>query len=83
MRTLLKVTALTLALSAGVASAQERITRVEAANLMRAMAALGCSGGRISIEDRQYEVSDVLCRDGRTYVLTFGPNFELLEKVED
>ena len=83
MRKLFVVSALALALPAGMASAQERITRVEVANLMGAITELGCSGGRIRIEDRKYHVLDALCGDGRTYRLTFDYNFELLEKVED
>lgn len=84
MRTLFTVSALALLLSAGVAPAEEpKLTRAEAATLMRAIAHLGCSGGRIEVDDDGYEVSDVRCRDGNTYLLTFSRRFDLIEKVED
>jgi len=84
MRTFFTVSALALSLGAGAALAAEaKITRAEAATLMRAVAHLGCSGGRIEVDDDGYEVSDVRCRDGNTYLLTFNRRFDLLEKVED
>jgi hypothetical protein len=48
--------------------------------LVSAVSAQGCSGGKMEFDDGKYEVDDVRCNDGKTYDLDFNRSFELLKK---
>jgi len=83
MRSFIIVLAFALTFGAAGARADRPLSRAEVARLALAISYLGCAGGRIEADDDGYEVSDVRCRDGNTYLLTFNRSFDLVEKVED
>jgi hypothetical protein len=83
MRRLLLVLGIFL-LAAAYARADRAVTEDERAKLMSAVAAEGCSGGKLSFDDGKFEVEDAKCSDGKSYDLTFDSSFNLIEKeVED
>lgn len=84
MRTLLTSAAL-LAAIAGPAAADRPVTEAERAKLVAAVAAEGCSGGKMEWDDddREFEVDDARCGDGRKYDLTFHADFTLKSKKLD
>jgi hypothetical protein len=47
--------------------------------------AQGCSGGEMEFDedDRQFEVDDALCTDGKKYDLKFGADFQFIRKNLD
>jgi hypothetical protein len=75
-----------VALMANTASAQDRpVTDDERAKLTAAVAAQGCSGGKMEfdIDDNHFEVDDARCDDGRKYDFKFDTSFRLIEKRLD
>ena len=67
------------------ARAEDRpVTAEERAQLVAALQAQGCSGGKMELDDGKFEVDDAKCSDGRTYDLDFDTSFKLLKKkLED
>ena len=61
------------------------VTDDERAKLVAAVAAQGCSGGKMEFDDDgHYEVDDARCNDGRKYDLKFDTAFKLIKKeLED
>jgi hypothetical protein len=61
------------------------VTDDERAKLTAAVAAEGCSGGKMEFDDddKKFEVDDVTCRDGRKYELEFDASFKLIKKEVD
>jgi hypothetical protein len=60
------------------------VTDEERAKLAAAIAAAGCSGGKLKFDDGKYEVDQAICGDGQTYDLKFDADFLLIEKeLED
>ena len=81
------VTLVTLVAAAAAAAAGDRaVTADERVKLTAAVAAQGCSGGKMEFDtdDNHYEVDDATCSDGRRYDLKFDTSFNLIEKeLED
>jgi hypothetical protein len=68
------------------AKADRPVTAAEREKLVIAVAAQGCSGGKMEWDDddREFEVDDVRCSDGRNYDLKFDAQFRLIKKeLED
>jgi len=84
MRKLLASVAL-LAAATSPVRADRPVTEVERAKLVPALAAQGCSGGKMEWDedDREYEVDDVRCSDGRKYDLEFHADYTLKSKKLD
>jgi Peptidase propeptide and YPEB domain len=80
MRTLLLPLAALLMLVAAPAGADRPVTEEERAKLLTAIAAAGCSGGKMEFDDGKYEVDNAQCSDGRTYDLKFDLAFQLIRK---
>jgi hypothetical protein len=73
-----------LLISAATSHADRPVTEDEKAKLSSAIAAAGCSGGRMEFDDGRYEVDKAKCSDGRTYDLKFDAEFQLIKKeLED
>ena len=73
-----------LLISAGTSHADRPVTEDEKAKLLSAVAAAGCSGGKMEFDDGRYEVDQAKCSDGRTYDLKFDTEFRLIKKeLED
>ena len=64
------------------ALADRPVTNDERAKLEAALKAQGCTGGEMEYDedDRQFEVDDAVCADGRKYDLKFDTNFQLKAK---
>jgi hypothetical protein len=67
-------------LSTGLAFADRPVTDQERARLVEAVAAQGCSGGKMEFDNGKFEVDDAICADGKKYDLDFDPAFKLLKK---
>jgi hypothetical protein len=60
------------------------VTAEEGAQLVAALQAQGCTGGKMEFDDGKFEVDDAKCSDGRTYDLDFDASFKLVKKdLED
>lgn len=60
------------------------VTAEEGAQLVAALQAQGCTGGKMEFDDGKFEVDNAKCSDGRTYDLNFDASFKLLKKdLED
>jgi hypothetical protein len=72
-------------LAATQARADDRpVTQEERAQLIAALQAQGCTGGKMEFDDGKFEVDDAKCSDGRAYDLDFDTSFKLLKKdLED
>jgi hypothetical protein len=64
------------------ALADRPVTNDERAKLEAALKAQGCTGGEMEYDedDRQFEVDDAVCADGRKYGLKFDTNFQMIRK---
>jgi Peptidase propeptide and YPEB domain len=84
MRTLLASAAL-LAIVAIPAKADRPVTDAERAKLILAVAAQGCTGGKMEWDDddRGFEVEDAVCNDGRKYELKFDAEYLFNSKKAD
>jgi hypothetical protein len=82
MRTLLASVAL-LAVITFPAKADRPVTEAERANLVAAVAAQGCTGGRVEWDedDSEFDVDDAQCNDGRKYDLKFNADYTLKSKT--
>jgi Peptidase propeptide and YPEB domain len=67
------------------AMADRPVTEAERAKLEAAVAAQGCSGGKMEWDDddREFEVDDVRCNDGKKYELKFNADYTLKSKELD
>jgi len=74
-----------LAVFAGQAMADRAVTEAERAKLLSAIAAQGCSAGKLQWDDddREFEVDDASCTDGKTYDLKFNPDYTIKSKKLD
>jgi len=62
------------------AQASRPVTDAERPKLVAAIAAAGCSGGKMVWDDPHYEVDEAVCSDGRRYDLKFDAEFKLIQK---
>ena len=67
------------------AKADRPVTDAELQKLTLAVAAQGCSGGKMEWDegDHQVEIEDVRCGDGHRYELKFNSDFTLKSKKRD
>jgi hypothetical protein len=67
------------------AKADRPLTEAERARVMQAVQAQGCSGGKMEYDedDRQFEVDDAVCADGKKYDLKFNAEFQFIRKNLD
>jgi hypothetical protein len=71
---------LLLALQSG-AWASRAVTNDEQGKLIAALAAQGCTGGKMRFDDNKYEVDETVCKDGRRYDMDFdATTFKVLKK---
>jgi hypothetical protein len=85
MRTLVVAAAL-LTVVAMPAKADRPVTEAERARLLPAVAAQGCTGGKMEWDDddREFEVDDARCNnDGRKYDLKFNADYTFKNKKLD
>lgn len=66
------------------ALADRPVNEDERAKLVAAVAAAGCSGGKLEWDqgDQEFEVDDAMC-DGRKHDLKFNPDYSLKSKKPD
>jgi hypothetical protein len=83
MRPLLASVAVLIAIAAP-ARADRPVTDAELTRLVDAVAAQGCSGGKMEWDegDHEFEVDDARC-DGRKYELKFHADYSLKSKKLD
>ena len=82
MRAVLVVTVIIT--TASGALADRPLTEDEKTKITAAVAAEGCSGGKLEFEDGKFEADDVVCADGKKYDLEFDVSFQLIKKeLED
>jgi hypothetical protein len=67
------------------ARADRAVTDAERAKLLAAIEAQGCSGGEMEWDDddKQFDVDEAVCADGRKYELKFDAEFKFISKKED
>jgi hypothetical protein len=67
------------------AQADRPLTEGERARVIEAVQVQGCSGGEMEFDedDRQFEVDDAVCADGKKYDLKFGADFQFIRKNLD
>jgi peptidase YpeB-like protein len=84
MRTFFASAAL-IALVAFPAKADRPVTEAQRAKLEAAVAAQGCTGGKMEWDedDHEFEVEDVRCSDGHRYELKFRSDYRLKSKKRD
>jgi hypothetical protein len=83
MRMLAPGLALILGVAGGAALADRPVTDQERTQLVAAMQAQGCTGGKMEFDDGKFEVDDARCADGNTYDLDFDRSFKLIKKDKD
>jgi hypothetical protein len=69
-----------LVLGTAPACAGRAVTDEERAQLVSAVSAQGCSGGKMEFDDGKYEADEVRCNAGKIYDLDFDPAFRLIKK---
>ena len=74
-----------LAVIAFPAWADRPVTQAQRAKLDAAVAAQGCTGGKMEWDedDHEFEVEDVSCSDGHRYELKFHSDYTLKSKKRD
>jgi hypothetical protein len=84
MRTFLASVALLVVVTLP-AKADRPVTEAGRAKLEPAVAAQGCSGGKMEWDedDREFQVDDARCNGGREYDLKFNADFTLKSKTPD
>ena len=67
------------------AQADRPLTEGERARVIEAVQVQGCSGGKMEFDedDRQFQVDDAVCGDGKKYDLKFGADFQFIRKNLD
>ena len=84
MRPQLAIAALALVIATPAVAKDRPVTDDERGKLAAAVAAQGCSGGKMEFDDGRFEVDDARCSDGRQYDLEFDAAFKLTrKKLED
>ena len=69
---------------AGTAAADRPVNDAERTKLSAAIAAAGCTGGKLEFDDGHFEADNVICSDGKKYDLKFDDAFKLVQKkLED
>ena len=71
------------ALAAVPALADRPVTPEEQVKLVAALHSAGCTGGRMKVDDRKFEVENAVCNDGKIYELKFDASYNLIEKELD
>jgi len=67
--------------TAGIVLAGRPVTQEERTRLVAALAAEGCSGGKMFMfEDPVYEVDEAACKDGKKYDFEFDASFKVTKK---
>jgi hypothetical protein len=56
------------------------VTDAERVKLVEAVAATGCSGGKMEWDSPHFEVDEAKCADGKLYDLKFDQDFKLVGK---
>ena len=79
MRMLAPALALFVGVAGGAALADRAVTDQERTQLVAALQAQGCSGGKMEFDDGKFEVDDARCADGNTYDLDFDRSFKLVQ----
>jgi hypothetical protein len=84
----LSIAALALGLMSlpGTSGESYRLTDGQRTRISAGVAALGCAGGRIEVDDdadERFEVENVRCSDGFAYDLTFDSDFNLRKKERE
>ena len=69
-----------LVMAALPALASRPVTEAERAKLVAAIAAQGCTGGKMVWDDTHFEVDEAVCSDGRRYDLKFDAEYRLTDK---
>jgi hypothetical protein len=60
------------------------VTDEERTRLTEAVKAEGCSGGKMKVDDGEFEVEDATCADGKKWDFKFDAQFKLTKKeIED
>ncbi len=80
MQRLVLATGAFIMLWAVPAIADRALTGAEHGKLVAAMAAEGCSGGFMKVDDGIFEVDNAKCSDGHIYDLKFDPSYRLIDK---
>ena len=62
------------------ARADRPVTEDERVKLTAAVAAQGCSGGKLEFDDGKFEVDDAKCGDGKVYDLDFDASYKMIKK---
>jgi hypothetical protein len=84
MRNQVLVSSALLILFVAAARADRPVTDEERAKLLPAIAAAGCTGGTLEVDDdKGFEVENVRCSDGQIYDLEFDKEFRLNRKKLD
>jgi hypothetical protein len=76
MRVLGLICAVTLAL-ATPAFAERPVTQEEREKLVAALAALGCTGGEMEVDEEAFIVEEATCNDGKSYNFEFDLEFKV------
>jgi len=77
------VATLALLAFASNANADRPVTDQERQQLVAAVSAAGCTGGKFEHDDGKFEVDDAMCNDGLKYDLDFDASFKLIKKERD
>jgi hypothetical protein len=77
MRMLGLICAVTIAL-ATPALADRPVTAEEREKLVAVLAALGCTGGEMEVDEEAFAVEEATCNDGKSYNFEFDSEFKLL-----
>jgi hypothetical protein len=83
MPRLLLASAALLMVFAVPARADRPLTNDERMQLVSALSAHGCTGGKLEFDDGKFEVDDATCSDGKIYDLHFDTAFKLIKKKLD
>jgi hypothetical protein len=85
MRSLFSAVFLIATLAAVPATAGRPVTDAERASLAAAVAAQGCSGGKMEWDekDQHFEVDEATCGDGRKHELKFDKSFQMIRREAD
>ncbi len=60
--------------------ASRAVTNEEKTKLVAALAAQGCSGGKMRFDDGKYEIDEAVCNDGRRYDIDLDASFKMIKK---
>lgn len=56
------------------------VTEAERTELVKAVTAARCSGGKMEWDSPHFEIDDVQCSDGKKYDLKFDQAYKLIDK---